>query len=90
MEQLLNILRALPTLFGHVPRPARQLIATGFAAEFLLLTLLVTVSFAAGDDPFLQRPARYIKIATMCIAAIVALFVTLWSLLLTLRNLDAP
>ena len=90
MEQLLNILQALPTLFGHVPRPAKQLIATGFAIEILLLTLLVTVSFAAGGDPFLQQPARYIKLATMCAAAIVALFVALWSLFLTLRNLDAP
>ena len=90
MEELLNVLRALPSLFGHVPLPARRLIATGFAVEILLFTLLLTISFAAGNDPFLQQPARYIKLATMCVAAIVALFVTVWSLFLTLQNRDAP
>ena len=90
MEQLLDILRALSILFGYVPRPARRLIATGFAVEVLLFTLLVTVSFAAGDDPFLQRPARYIKLATMCAVALVALCVSVWSLFLTLRSRDAP
>ncbi|MDE2788672.1 MAG: hypothetical protein OXL37_18730 [Chloroflexota bacterium] len=90
MEELLNVLRALPSLFGHVPLPARRLIATEFAVEILLFTLLVTVSFATGDDPFLRQPARYIKLATMCAAAIVALFVAAWSLFLTLQNRDVP
>ena len=90
MEQLLDILRTLPSLFGHVPRPARRLIATGIAVEVLLFILLVMVSFAAGNDPFLQQPARHIKLATMCVAALVALCVSIWSLFLTLQSRDAP
>ena len=90
MDQLLDILRTFPVLFRYIPRPARRLIATGFAVEILLFTLLLTVSFAAGDDPYLQQPARYIKLATMCVAALVALCVSVWALFLTLRSRDAP
>ena len=65
----------------------------GFVFSFLLLLLLamsvVIIELAAGNDPHLQRPARYMKLVLMCLSALAPLaFIVLAALLFLRRRSD--
>ena len=66
-------------------------IRLGFILGFLLLILLAlyvgVITLAAGDDPFLQQPARYARLVLLCVAGLVPLaFILFLSLYLILRR----